>query len=309
MKEKLTVAIPVYNGYPYIKICINSLLSQTLKNFKILVVNDGSTDETKNYLENLEQEYSNIKVIHQNNKGVGATRNVILSLIDTEYYANMDADDVCMPGRLEKQLKFLEEDKDVGACGCIVEYFFDNPSNSGFAPLLPTKHNDIVKHLVTIQHGMVFPTLMFRTKIAKQTGGFTTDGVGEDWDFMLKLAKISKLSNVNEKLYKMRVHKESLSWQNWGECVMRNKFAAYSFLHPDSNIPFTQFKNLLTSNLLKKIILKIRLYSNIKFISFYRQGIIYSLTGKKPLSFLFFICAVFFAPHKAFIRIKKILNR
>jgi len=304
---KLTVAIPVYNGYPYIKTCVDSLLNQTLKNFKILIINDASTDKTTNYLEELHKKYPEISIIHQENKGIGETRNCILKLIETEYYANLDADDYNYPNRLEQQLDFMENNQEIGACGCFIEYFNQNSENSGYAPYLPKTHEQIVKKLVHIQHGITFPTLMIRTDLAKKTGGFIFSGIGEDWDFMLKLSKLSKLANIDKKLYKMRVHSTSVSYNNWGECRLKNQYAVYSYLNPNKNLSFADFKKTLFNSFSKKLNWKILTYTSTKFIKLYRKGIIFGLAGKKISSWIYFILASIFAPHKAITRVKNIV--
>lgn len=307
MKPKLTVAIPVYNGYPYIVTAVESILNQTLDNFKLLIVNDGSTDGTEQYLGDLEKSKPEIRVVHQKNKGLGRTRNDMLELIDTKYFVNLDADDYSCPERLLTLLEYMENNDQIGACGSFTEYFHLNPDNSGFSPPLPQNHIEIIEKLVKIQHGMVFPSLIIRTDVAKKTGGFVFDGSGEDWDFMLKLGKISKLANINKVLYKMRLHELSISWRNWGECRLKNQYASYYFLHSEKKEvqSFDKFKVEIFGNFRKRIWWETLTYFNSKFIVFYRKGIINGLAKKRISSLFYFMFATLCAPNKAFNRIVK----
>ena len=90
---KVTVIIPAYNAEPYIEQCANSVLNQTLKDIEIIFIDDGSTDKTGELLDVLIENYSNARVIHQNNKGLYKTREIGLSLATGDYIGWVDADD------------------------------------------------------------------------------------------------------------------------------------------------------------------------------------------------------------------------
>ena len=90
---KVTVIIPAYNAEPYIEQCAKSILNQTLKDLEIIFINDGSTDKTGEILDRLTADYSNARVIHQENKGLYKTREIGLSLASGDYIGWIDADD------------------------------------------------------------------------------------------------------------------------------------------------------------------------------------------------------------------------
>ena len=121
-KNKLTVAMPVFNCEEYITESIDSILAQTFKDFTFLIIDDGSTDNTVNII----QQYENdrIKLIqHSTNKGRPEARNTALDAADSEYFAWMDADDISHPHRLEKQIRFLEKNKHISICGTNIKCF------------------------------------------------------------------------------------------------------------------------------------------------------------------------------------------
>ena len=102
-KIKVSVCIPVYNMEKYIEDCIKSLVNQTLKEIELIFVNDGSTDNSLNILNEYKKQYPDIiKVISQENKGLGGARNKGLELASGEYIGFVDADDFVEPNMYER---------------------------------------------------------------------------------------------------------------------------------------------------------------------------------------------------------------
>src|SRR5262245_26499985 len=94
MSCKLTILIPVYNGMPYLRDAVQSLIDQTLRNWRCVVVNDGSTDGTREFIDSLGDD--RFIVLHQNNAGIAAAINRGLQHCHTPYIARLDADDVAL---------------------------------------------------------------------------------------------------------------------------------------------------------------------------------------------------------------------
>ena len=107
--KKISVIVPVYNTEEYIEKCINSITGQTYKNLEIIVVNDGSTDNSLNILKSLQSKDSRIRIINQENKGVSAARNTGLDNTTGEYIAFVDSDDYLEKNMYEKMLKYMGE--------------------------------------------------------------------------------------------------------------------------------------------------------------------------------------------------------
>lgn len=116
--EKISVIVPVYNAEKYIEKCINSILSQTYKEFEIIAVDDGSTDGSLNILLELQKEHSNkIRVFSQENKGVGAARNFAIENAEGDYIAFVDSDDWIDDNYLQILKDALSEDNDIVISG------------------------------------------------------------------------------------------------------------------------------------------------------------------------------------------------
>ena len=119
----VSVIIPVYNAEKYIAKCINSLIEQTLQNFEVIVVNDGSTDSTPDILNKLAKEDSRIIVINQSNQKQGAARNRGLEIAKGKYITFVDADDWLDLDYLERMYQAIIEDKaDIAVSGLVREY-------------------------------------------------------------------------------------------------------------------------------------------------------------------------------------------
>ncbi len=124
-KPLVTVFIPVYNGEKFIGKAIKGILNQTFQDFKILIINDGSTDRTMEEINKYKDDRINIYE-NDKNRGIAYTRNKALELSKTKYLAINDADDFSFPERIETQVKFLEKNKEVGIVGAYAKRISKN---------------------------------------------------------------------------------------------------------------------------------------------------------------------------------------
>ncbi|HTK19974.1 MAG TPA: glycosyltransferase family A protein, partial [Mucilaginibacter sp.] len=122
--RKITVLMPAYNAGKYIREAIESVLRQTHCNFELLIVNDGSTDNTVCVV--LSFNDPRIVLVNKEHEGIAQALNTGLRLAEGHYVARFDADDICMPDRLEKQFNFLEDHPDYVLTGSDAEYILEN---------------------------------------------------------------------------------------------------------------------------------------------------------------------------------------
>lgn len=106
---KISVIIPVYNSSTYLRKCLDSVVNQTLKDIEIIVINDGSTDDSKNIIEEYLCKYKNIIFIDQGNKGIGKTRNIGIKKATGEYITFVDSDDYIKENMLEEYYKYAKK--------------------------------------------------------------------------------------------------------------------------------------------------------------------------------------------------------
>lgn len=204
----VTVSMNIFNAMPYLPEAVDSILHQTLEDIEIILINDGSQDGSRDYLDRLTD--PRIRVIHQANAGTAAASNVGLENCRTPYLARMDADDVSLPNRLEVQLKFLKSHPEVGLVGTQAAWL--GPRSVGKSIKLPDEHEAIWKALVDGRHAMVGASLMMDVEIARSVGGhWSAYRLYEDIDLMLKMGEASRLANIDQSLYHYRVVQSSLN--------------------------------------------------------------------------------------------------
>jgi glycosyltransferase involved in cell wall biosynthesis len=204
---EVTVLMSVYNGMPYLPEAVDSILKQTFRDFVFLIINDGSTDGTEDYLKRLTDQ--RVRVVHQSNRGLGAALNRGIAMCETEFLARMDSDDVSLPLRLEAQVDYLSAHKKVGLVGTQIAYF-TAAGRSGFSPPLASEHEAIYADLLRGVHAMVHASFMCRTSVIKAIGGYRVDTMGQDWDLFLRMGEASRLANLNRVLYLYRIHAGSV---------------------------------------------------------------------------------------------------
>jgi glycosyltransferase involved in cell wall biosynthesis len=202
---RLTVLFPVHNAMPFLPEAIESLLGQDVADaLLILALDDGSTDGSRQYLERLGHPRIVVSP-SESNLGPGATLNRGLDLIGTEFFARMDADDLCSPSRVRLQLDFLRQHGDVGVVGCQFHYFSSGGQRT-LSTRLPLTHEGIVRGLRGGRLSIVHGSLVGRTEILRQSGGYRLRGYGEDWDLFLRLGERTRLANLPDDLYGWRMH-------------------------------------------------------------------------------------------------------
>lgn len=198
----LTVAMPVFNAMPYLPEAVESILAQTLHQFRFIIINDGSTDDSASYLEAISD--PRVTVVHQKNRGLGATLNRSFKLCESEYYARMDADDFSLPERLETQFDFMKANKNIVLLGSQVAFKVGKTICK--APRMPMRHESIERLLMKGRIGLCHSSIMLRMDAVRKIQGYRIGGAGEDFDFFIRMGEVGKLSNLNTVLHQYRIH-------------------------------------------------------------------------------------------------------
>lgn len=221
MDARVTVILPAYNAMPFLPEAVESIRAQTLSAFRVLLVNDGSTDGTRQYLDSIQD--PRFQVIHKENEGLGATLQLALGMVETEYVARMDADDVAMPERLARQVLYLDTHPNVVMLGTHFSFLVEGRIQN--APPALTSHEDIDSRLLRGRAGVCHPTIMCRARIAQSVGGYRIRGAGEDIDFCLRMTEVGEASNLVEVLHLYRLHLSSLGTSRREEIRLGYEYA------------------------------------------------------------------------------------
>jgi len=204
---KVSVLMPVYNGELYIKDTINSVLQQTYINFEFLIINDGSTDRTEEII--LSFDDKRIKYLrNENNLGLVATLNNGIEMVETEFLARMDADDLWHPLKLEKQIRLLDSRPEVGLCGTSIHKFGAFEGDFIF-PI----DNEGLKVGFLFYCCMSHPSVVFRMSFLKNTGlRYRTDYFpAEDYKMWTDCLNETRIYNIPEVLVYYRQHSNQIT--------------------------------------------------------------------------------------------------
>jgi|SaaInlV_125m_DNA_1040241.scaffolds.fasta_scaffold00653_8 glycosyltransferase involved in cell wall biosynthesis len=210
MQPEISVILPLYNAEGYIKEAIDSLLVQTFKNFELIIINDGSTDNSLEIVQQFQDE--RIILINQENKGLAKTLNIALSKCRSNLVARMDADDVCLPNRLQIQYNSFKSNPNLILLGGAVIYIDEKGDviNRSY-PILGT--NAIKNFLFNKGNVLAHPTVMFKKDIALKAGGYSEE-IGqffEDHYLWAMMAKHGEFQNLVEPLIQYRLTAQSIS--------------------------------------------------------------------------------------------------
>ena len=216
MAARVSVIMPVYNGERFLQAAVESILAQTLGDFTLIVVDDASTDGTPDILRSCAAGDSRVR-IHRltQNGGAIAARNTGLTLADAPLIATMDADDVSLPQRLERQVSFMDARPDVGVVGSFVQ-LIDEAGSRGQVKTYPSTPG-LTAWALFFLNSIAHPTAMVRRSIMQELVGYASGCKGgtEDFEMFTRASRITRLANVPEVLVLYRQWQGNMTSVHW----------------------------------------------------------------------------------------------
>ena len=214
MDYKLSILLPVYNGENFLNQCIESMLNQTYDNFELLIIDDGSIDNSKNIINN----YNDSRITFIENKkniGLTDTLNKGLRQAKGDYIARIDQDDIALENRLLEQMDYLSKHPDIKLIGTWCEIIDEN-NNKIKSIRRPINRKKILEAFVSY-NPFLHSSVIFEKSTALNLGGYSTSFVhAQDFDLWYKIASKNNVYNVPHELVKIRWHSQraTLSAQN-----------------------------------------------------------------------------------------------
>lgn len=209
---KISVLLPVYNVEAYVAEALESIQAQTFTDIEIVVVDDGSTDKTLRIVERIASTDLRIKVVRTpRNLGLPLALNLGLRFCQAPFIARMDGDDIALPTRLEKQLRFLNENSGISLVGCAAMRMDESGRPiSGLRVMRKPLEEDIPKTIL-----LSTPSLhiwMARRELYDALNGYRAMSFTEDYDFLLRAwTEGFRLSNLPEPLMRIRTRPGNIS--------------------------------------------------------------------------------------------------
>lgn len=211
MRPDISVIMSVYNGETYLEEAIESVINQTFQNWELIVINDCSTDRTAEILESFALRDERIKV-HTNevNLKLPSSLNKAISLSCGKYIARMDADDICLPDRLEKQYKFMEERKDVALSSCRFMTVKNGVYASGGAG--GRCDFEAIKSMLLVANPILHPGVIAKADVMKNLNYDTTLTCTEDLELWTRMVMSNqKIEILPECLLIYRLHDKQIT--------------------------------------------------------------------------------------------------
>jgi len=206
-KPIISVIMAVHNGEEYLKSSIDSVLTQTYRNFEFIIIDDASTDLTPVILRKYSKKDRRIKII-TNPKNVGLTKslNKGIKIARGEFMARQDADDISLPSRFEKQINYLDSHENVVLLGTSA-YIIDK-DNTIITKIVPPQSDEKIRKRLYSQNCIFHGSIMFRRKVGAYRENFR---FSQDYDLYLRALEIGKIETLPEALYMHRFTKEQVS--------------------------------------------------------------------------------------------------
>ena len=216
--------MPAYNAETYLNEAIRSALEQTLKDLELVIINDGSTDRTAEIARSFKD--SRIRVIENKmNSGLVAVRNQAIALAQGEYIAWLDADDIALPSRIEKQVRFLDAHPDFALVGTWVELIDRHGHKTGVHWKNRAKPEDM-RAALFFGNQFTQSAVMIRKSDLPDSAYRNEYAPAEDYDLWIRLAEKKNLANLPKILTRYRVLPKSASHGGEGYGQAKTRVAA-----------------------------------------------------------------------------------
>jgi len=212
----ISVLLSCYNGARWLDEAINSVLSQTFGDFEFIIVDDGSTDNSPGIIKRFSEQDPRIVIIAKSNTGLADSLNVGIRQARGQWIARLDADDICEPFRLEKQLAKAGVDPGLVFIGSGL-LVIDENGNALKTYRYPDRHALLVKNLYTARGFPPHSSAFYRTDVVRSIGGYRPRmRRSQDWDLWLRLSEVGQLTAMGEPLVKIRKHSDQISHDELG---------------------------------------------------------------------------------------------
>jgi glycosyltransferase involved in cell wall biosynthesis len=227
----VSVVMPVYNGEKYLREAIESILAQTFRNFELIAVDDGSTDGSASILASYRQQDERIVILtHSQNQGIVSALNWGLEIGQGKYIARMDADDISLPERLERQVEFLETHPQVGILGS--EAIFMDLQGQEIARMVRPRDDLSIRWMSLLANVFFHPTVMIRRAVLTEYSLCYQPGIqsGQDYDLWVHMLEHTQGANLDQPLVRYRVTAESISSQYKQEQMVNHNQISFAYI-------------------------------------------------------------------------------
>ena len=228
MNSEVSVILPFFNAEKTLKSAIKSILNQSFYDFELLLVDNNSTDNSFFIAENFAEIDSRIRLLREEKQGVANAMNCGLQNARGKFLVRMDADDISMPRRLEKQVQFLNNNLEIGLVGTKVKYVSHNKNTAGFERFVEWANSfhspKQIELNLFVEIPIINPTILFRRELYEKYGGCFDGDFPEDYEMQLRYLEAGiKMAKLDEQL---------LEWHDYSTRLTRTdeRYSTEAFL-------------------------------------------------------------------------------
>lgn len=239
---EVSIVIPVYNGMPYLKDTIDSILAQTYKNFELIVIDDGGLDASENYVKSINDK--RITFIKHQNMGLSKSLNKAFYLANGKYIFRNDQDDISEPYRIEKQLDILKNSD----FDCLFSYISKISEKGEWYNLdkVFTRDGKIKKFDPWVDGAMLNSTMAIKKSVFLDIGGYRQEYYpSDDWDLELRLSQKYNVGILMERLVKYRFHDNANTYKYWSLMQNNRRWAEVNYYNRVRNEPEIKYSQYL----------------------------------------------------------------
>lgn len=239
---KISLIMACYNGRKWLPEAIGSILSQTFPDFEVIFIDDGSTDNSLEYMSTLARTEPRITCIGKKNTGLPDSLNVGLKVAKGEWIARLDCDDLCSPDRFEQQLSYLDRHRDVVLLGSS----FCELAASGAkvkSHAVPEKKSAIVKHIKSLRLSFPHSSVLFKRTVAMALGGYSLRFPrSQDTRLWLQFSRNHEVRSLDRELVSIRMHPSQISHSRGPEKQLTYGVAAIvaEFLWEETGVDYVE---------------------------------------------------------------------
>jgi glycosyltransferase involved in cell wall biosynthesis len=297
--------MPIYNGAPYLAESIESVLAQTMPDFELILVDDGSTDETPRIIAAYAARDARIVPLAKTNSGISDTLNQGLAAARADWIARLDSDDLMLPTRLERQLAFVAADPGLVAAGSYYEIIDAAGRSHGSRMPLPRTRAELDGFLAAREPlSFLHPSMLYRRRAALELGGYdkATEPAEDVALFSRMLATGAPILIQPEILLRYRVHPNAISSRNATRQFMSVCWIYHNFYGAgDGKAPLTYegyLDHIRHRPLGERLALRLKLLSD----GLYRRSATAKVGGRRTAALAYLAAASALRPAKAIRR-------
>jgi len=197
----VSIIMSVHNGEAYLETAVLSVIEQEYRNFEFIIIDDGSTDDTRKILEKITD--PRVKIIYKENTGLTKSLNYALTLVIGDYIARIDADDIYEKDKLKTQVEYLNKNPDVTLCGTWAKFIDENENDVGEYKV-PVEY-DKIKKTILFHNPFIHSSVVFRKKLIDSVGAYDVKfRFAQDYELWSRVVFKHKVANIPQYLLKYR---------------------------------------------------------------------------------------------------------